>query len=261
MANEPRGKAKKALHRVDAIDKEIKEIKTQLDNARIAFIAIIVAVPKQAFSEIKKIGEKRSEEIWLELKTKGYLDENANITEEFKANEKKFSLNLTSLNKNYEQEIIKILKQFQDRENYIRHGKKKRSMVANAPKRIEFKPNCLKFYIDFTLVASERDGQNNIKGSIIYGTSRTLCFTDCIYPNSKTTKTCERCERIARCDGLEDKPLISFEVTKHGMIKSSGKLEGEWWIEDIPDLVELHYRALDVIWKEALDWANEIILP
>ncbi len=45
------------------------------------------------------------------------------------------------------------------------------------------------------------------------------------------------------------------------MIKSSGKLKGEWWIEDKSDLLELHYRALDLIWKDALDWANEIILP
>jgi len=105
-------------------------------------------------------------------------------------------------------------------------------------------------------VASERDGQSNIKGSIIYGTNRTLCF---IFSNKQ--KDCERCERIIRCDGLEDKPLISFKVTQHGMIQSSGKLEGEWWIEDKSDLLELHYRTLDLIWKEALDWANEIILP
>ncbi len=110
-------------------------------------------------------------------------------------------------------------------------------------------------------MASERDGQSNIKGSIIYGTSRTLCFSDCIYPNLNKQNNCERCERISRCDGLEDKPLIYFEVTDHGMIKSSGKLEGEWWIEDKSDLLELHYRALDLIWKEALDWANEIVLP
>jgi hypothetical protein len=45
------------------------------------------------------------------------------------------------------------------------------------------------------------------------------------------------------------------------MIQSSGKLEGEWWIKDKPDLDELHYRTLDLIWKEALDWANEIVLP
>ena len=140
--------------------------------------------------------------------------------------------------------------------------------------RIKFEFNCLKFYIDFTLVASERDGQSNIKGSIIYGTNRTLCF---IFPNNQNN--CEECQRTVRCDRLEDKPLISFEINQHGMIQSSGKLKGEWWIKgndsgsptmepqltgeikDKPDLDELHYRTLDLIWKEALDWANEIILP
>jgi len=155
------------------------------------------------------------------------------------------------------------LRQFEKEKNDMLEGQKKRSMVAIAPERIEFDFNSLKFYIDFTLVASERDGQSNIKGSIIYGTSRTLCFSDCIYPNLNKQNDCERCQRTVRCDGLEDKPLISFEVTQHGMIQSSGKLEGEWWIEDESksDLVELHYRTLDLIWKEALAWANEIIVP
>ncbi len=137
--------------------------------------------------------------------------------------------------------------------------KKRRSMVDSAPKRIEFECNFLKFYIDFTIVVSGGDSPTNIKGGIIYGTSRTLCFTECIFPNNKNN--CKECQRTVRCDGLEDKPLISFDVTQHGMLQSSGKLEGEWWIEDKSDLLELHYRALDLIWKEALDWANEILLP
>jgi len=191
-----------------------------------------------------------------------YLDKNGEITKKFKANDKKFTLNLSSY-KDLEQDIIERLRQFEKEKNDMLEGQKKRSMVAIAPERIEFDFNSLKFYIDFTLVASERDGQSNIKGSIIYGTSRTLCFSDCIYPNLNKQNDCERCQRTVRCDGLEDKPLISFEVTQHGMIQSSGKLEGEWWIEDESksDLVELHYRTLDLIWKEALAWANEIIVP
>ena len=137
--------------------------------------------------------------------------------------------------------------------------KKRRSMVDSAPKRIEFECNFLKFYIDFTIVVSEGDSPTNIKGSIIYGTSRTLCFSECIFP--KESNNCEKCQRLLRCDRLEDKPLIHFSVTRHGMIQSSGELEGEWWIEDKSNLLELHYRVLDLIWKQALDWANEIILP
>ena len=256
MENNQTGKGKKACCRLNAIDKVVEGIKKQLNKARDALRAIIMTVPKQAFSKIEGIDEEKSEKIWEELKTKGFIDRKGKLLqEEFKPDGKDFKLNLTSANKGFEQDIIKILQRYHIGEQ------KKRSMVANAPNRIDFLFNSLKFHIGFTLVATERDGQSNIKGSIIYGTSRTLCFSDCIYPNLNKQKDCERCERILRCDGLEDKPLISFEVTQHGMIQSSGKLEGEWWIKTTPDIDELHYRTLDLIWKEALGWANEIIVP
>lgn len=140
-----------------------------------------------------------------------------------------------------------------------KHKEKARSMVKGVPKRIEFGFNHLKFYIDFTVVVSEGDDLANIKGSIVYGTIRTLCFSE--YNIPKKSNNCEKCERVGRCDGLEDKPLIHFSVTQHGMIQSSGELEGEWWIGDKSNLLELHYRTLDLIWREALDWANEIVLP
>ncbi len=204
MANDPykpRGKCKKALHRLIALNEEI------------------VAIEKQLKEAAEKLGELPN-----------------NTVETLK----------------YHEVVPKCLVKL----GKSKEPEKQRSMVDSAPKRIEFEFNWLKFYIDFTLVASERDGQNIIKGSIIYGTNRTLCF---IFPNNQNK--CKECQRTVRCDGLEDKPLISFEVTQHGMIQSGGKLEGEWWIEDKSDLLELHYRALDLIWKEALDWANEIILP
>ena len=166
---------------------------------------------------------------------------------------KKLELASTSL-----EEIIKndknILAEFRAKSKLLSKSKT-RCMIEMAPKRLEFQLERLKFYIDFTIIASDHDDLI-VNGSIIYGTSRTLCFSDCPAPNNKN-----QCQRTTRCDGLEDKPLISFEVTQHGMIQSSGKLEGEWWIEDKSDLLELHYRALDFIWKEALDWTNEIILP
>ncbi len=140
-----------------------------------------------------------------------------------------------------------------------KYDEKARSMVIGVPKRIEFGFNHLRFYIDFSVVVSGGDDQANIKGSIVYGTSRTLCFLKSNLP--KRHKNCEKCERVGRCDGLEDKPLIHFSVTQHGMIQSSAELEGEWWIGDQSNLLELHYRTLDLIWREALDWANEIVLP
>ncbi len=251
------GKGKKARHRLNAVDKETEEINKQLDKARNALRSVIMTVQKQAFSKIEEIDEEKSEEIWEWLNKKEYIDKNGKVSLNKVGPDKKNSMleDLESEYDNFKQGIADILILA------VLSEQKKRSMVAIAPKRIEFNCNHLKFYIDFTVMASERDGLSNIKGSIIYGTSRTLCFSDCIYPNLNKQNGCERCERILRCDGLEDKPLISFEVTPHGMIKSSGKLEGEWWINDKPDLDELHYRTLDINWKEALDWANEIIVP
>jgi hypothetical protein len=153
---------------------------------------------------------------------------------------------------------------------------KHRSMIAKTPMRIEFKYNSLKFYIDFTLVPLERDDLIEINGSIIYGTNRTLCFLDCIYPaeneNPKNNNNknpvkgelpkCENCERILRCDRLEDKPLIQFLVNRNGIIKCKDKLEDEMWTtENNQDLLDLHYRTLDLLWKDALDWVNEELLP
>lgn len=151
------------------------------------------------------------------------------------------------------------------------HPQKKRSMIEQTPTRIQFTQYQLKFYIDFTQVAMAGDDPTNIMGSIVYGTSRSLCFADCVFPEE--AEACHRCDRIARCDGLEDKPLIQFLVDKHGMVKSGRELEDEWWIEDPAiendkgggenwkALGDLHYRALAHIWKDALDWTNENVLP
>ncbi len=144
---------------------------------------------------------------------------------------------------------------------------KLRGMISSLPDRVEFTCNSLKFYIDFTLLATESDNSNSIKGSIIYGISRTLCFSDCIFPKDKDTEKCERCERITRCDGLEDKPMIQFTVDRHGTVRSKGELDEEWRIVKEQDeegkkkLSEFLYCTLDYIWKDALDWANENILP
>jgi len=59
MANNQTGKGKKARHRLNAINNEIKKIKTQLDNARTILIDIIVTVPKQAFSKIEGVNKEK----------------------------------------------------------------------------------------------------------------------------------------------------------------------------------------------------------
>ncbi len=143
---------------------------------------------------------------------------------------------------------------------------KKRVMVKNVPYRIEFEYIGLDFYIDFTLLSINGDDQTDIRGSIIYGVNRTLCFVDCIFPETNEETNDKSCDRIARCDKFEDKPLFQFLIDRHGLIKSCGKLEDEWWVkeeesEDKESLEELHYRTLVTVWNEALDWTNETRLP
>jgi hypothetical protein len=140
---------------------------------------------------------------------------------------------------------------------------KRRSIVKDKdiPDRIEFEFMKLNFYIDFTVVTSSSDDLTDLKGSIIYGANRTLCFTNCIFPEKG--KECENCERIDRCDRLEDKPLLQFTVNRHGLIKSAGELDDEWWIKENEneDLLDMHLRAIEFIWGKALDWTNENLLP
>ena len=141
---------------------------------------------------------------------------------------------------------------------------KLRGMISGLPRRIEFIWNGLRFYIDFTLLTPEVEDATDLRGSIVYGANRTLCFVECIFPEEGG---CKGCQRITRCDGLEDKPLIQFSVDRLGIIKSTGEIDDEWRIKDIEDdtknkrLGELHCRALDHIWKDALSWTNENILP
>lgn len=143
---------------------------------------------------------------------------------------------------------------------------KQKCMIDGVPRRIEFELNHLIFYIDFTLLAPENDGVNDIKGSMIYGVNRSTCFTKCIFPpnigdeGTLVNDACEHCNRLPRCDGLEDKPLIQFFIDRHGMIQSAGEFEDSWWIEKKDDLPELHFRTMALIWPKALAWTNENIL-
>jgi hypothetical protein len=160
-------------------------------------------------------------------------------------------------------------------------SKKMRSMVEGVPARIEFEENGLRLYVDFTLQTANNGEGPDVEGVIIYGTSRTLCFKEWPFPEQPDVPMAQKaedrkcCDRITRCDGLEDKPLLRYMVNRHGRIRSA-EIDDEWWIvplgtddtknkklikENQETLADLHYRAIDRIWSDAVDWTNEKILP
>jgi len=168
--------------------------------------------------------------------------------------------------------LIKILKTTNERlveiiqDNQIKELARERCVIKDSPDRIMFEKNHLTFYIDFTIVCQESENPSSIKGSIIYGISRKQCLAKCLSKDDE-----KECQRNKRCDHLEDKPLIDYTVDEDGLIKSSGSLEDEWWVkcdnnkknteERYDNLEDLHFCTLVHIWKDALDWSNENLLP
>lgn len=150
--------------------------------------------------------------------------------------------------------------------------RKTRSMILGIPHRLEFISCKLRFYIDFTLISSQDNNSGAVKGSIVYGTNRTKCFRcDNTEPYGLGTD-CEGCQLIERCDKLEDRPLVEFLVNKQGMIESGRSVDGEGWISELypeerdktkqlAEVASMHFQALRHIWKEALKWTNENLLP
>ncbi len=112
-------------------------------------------------------------------------------------------------------------------------------------KRVKFESYGFKFYVDFAIAPSESSDPTNIQGIIVYGVTRTLCLPDLIMKGEE----------------LETKSLIQFSVNHHGIIQSNGAFEDTWWLKDKEQVLDLHYRALDHIWGQALDWVNENIVP
>lgn len=165
-------------------------------------------------------------------------------------------------------EIIKMRKKLQDISSDLKSitsaedGKKRLSMINEIPTRIEFEFCNLRFYIDFTISSSGEKEKSHINGNLIYGVNRTLCFNECISIEKKG-----ECQQTARCDNLEDKPILSFSVNRQGLIAATGSLEGEWWLipgktkKRIDQIKDLHYRAMEHIWEDALSWTNEKLIP
>jgi hypothetical protein len=155
----------------------------------------------------------------------------------------------------------------------------RRSMIYDLPPRIKFCMNRLIFFIDFTVLPTRDGSGQGIEGAIIYGASRTLCFNKIKDNKKKQCKTfeacCDHCERTGRCDGLEDKTFLKLLINRYGAIRS-GELEDEWQLSLCAEdtgarttkkdklakgiLTGIHYRAMDKIWRDALEWTNENIL-
>ena len=129
------------------------------------------------------------------------------------------------------------------------------------PIRLDFEiADLLNLYLDIIIAPSETDS-TMVEGYIIYGVHRTLCFTECKHPKNGDDY---RCDRIARCDGWEDKPLIRFKVNQYGEIVGD-ELDDKWYVkqnvnQDKKHLADLHYRAIDHIWNKASEWTNEKLL-
>lgn len=144
------------------------------------------------------------------------------------------------------------------------------------PDRILFEYHGLRFYMDFCLLSDE----NDIEGAIVYGVMREPRYPYSLWiapitdnkQSKKEPDTGSSKEKSKR----EDKPLAHFAVNDLGKISIKGKLDDEWWLYDpkvdcdkdkdpLGDrkkaVQEMHYRALDLIWRDALNWVNEPLLP
>lgn len=171
---------------------------------------------------------------------------------------------LTALLGNLKKILIEVIeKESRDMGAEILEGEAQivKSKISKIPQRIRFICCNMEFYVDFTVTPVKRDDEIFCKGSIVYGTRREQ------YGASKNVP--------------EDKPLVEFTINKHGMIESNGSIQGEWWIgkayneesqtteqqeskirkKQMDHVSDLHFRALNTIWQDAVSWTNETILP
>lgn len=95
-------------------------------------------IPKLGFSKIPFIvdekeillGRDKSELIWSELLTNGFIDENGKIKDTFNPSQSGFSLNLSEQYKSIENEIISVLQSYQ-LERHIKKDEEPKRLVIN----------------------------------------------------------------------------------------------------------------------------------
>lgn len=136
------------------------------------------------------------------------------------------------------------------------------------PAGFRFKHIGMMFYVECGVTRSQ--DADSLDGLITYGVSRPKCFDRCPI-EGETTKQEELnagqkkaakerrygCERNDRCDHREDKPLFMLRVSRYGVIKDVPGIQGSWASDKSERIIDLHYRVLEQIWKDALDWFNE----
>ncbi|MBT3293720.1 MAG: hypothetical protein HN919_03115 [Verrucomicrobia bacterium] len=115
-------------------------------------------------------------------------------------------------------------------------------------KQLPVKQGGLDFYIQFALVADDAE----IEGAIVYGASREPCYPNSLWPNPDKKQ--------------QERPLACFFLDSLGKVSIKGKLQDEWWLtgteaDTQAAVEEMHYRVLDMIWRDALNWTNEPLLP
>lgn len=136
-------------------------------------------------------------------------------------------------------------------------GQEEKTTGADKPvvalERIGFDKGGLALYIRFLLVSEDED----IKGAIVYGVAREPRYPYTLWSNSQGKEQ------------WEEKPLAFLSVDALGKISMKGKSNDQWWLSSSHDVdeddeevaAEIHYRTLDLIWRDALNWVNEPLLP
>ncbi|HAR64518.1 MAG: hypothetical protein DKM50_10075 [Candidatus Margulisiibacteriota bacterium] len=71
---------------------------------------LAMKIPEAAFSDVVRDTAFKSEDIWNELKNKGYLDNNGRITSKFQPNAENFVLDIDSRYADYGKKISDVLK-------------------------------------------------------------------------------------------------------------------------------------------------------
>jgi hypothetical protein len=118
------------------------------------------------------------------------------------------------------------------------------------------------FYIDFSISPSGGENPWDLEGNIIYGVYNKNKF------DFRGEEKCKICGGKIVCNCVRTRSFLSLTINEHGLIESNDKLEENWILklktddslkveEDIKTVMEIHYKALEYIFLEALSFINE----